>query len=200
MAAIGSTAQILENTIRFRTDLARLLLRLGVDLQAEGVRDTPTRFVKSLLEMTGGYQVEAGLVLSRVFHTYNDQMIVVRDIEFTSLCEHHLLPFYGTADIGYLPFQGKIVGLSKIPRLVQAFAMRLQTQENMTQQIAEALMQKTGLEPLGVGVVVRGVHLCLRHRGARQPRAEMITSCMLGEFRDKTELREEFLGYVRSAK
>jgi GTP cyclohydrolase I len=179
--------QIIENGIRL------LLQSLGEQTDREGLRDTPQRFVRAVQEMTSGLSQSPTGVLNRVFQSQCDELVIVRDIEFTSLCEHHLMPFFGTVTVGYLPAKGRIVGLSKIPRMVQVLAQRPQTQENMTRQIAESLQNHTLLKPLGCGVIVQAIHSCLRHRGARQPRAEMITSSMLGTFRSDPKVRSEFL-------
>src|SRR4051794_30162408 len=170
-----------------------LLKFIGEDPSREGLLKTPHRVVKSLREMTSGYSDNAREILATTFSDKCDEMVVVKDIRFWSLCEHHMLPFHGTATVGYLP-KDKIVGLSKIGRLVHCFGRRLQVQERMTVDIANALMEN--LSPLGVGVVVKATHLCMEMRGIKSP-AQMITSCMLGAFRDGTT-RAEFLAMQKS--
>lgn len=166
---------------------------IGEDPSREGLKKTPYRVAKSYLELTEGYQEDPSEILSTTFSQACDEMIVVRDIKFWSLCEHHLLPFHGTAVVGYLP-KDRIVGLSKIGRVVHCFSRRLQVQENLTSQIANSIMEH--LQPHGVGVIIKANHQCMAMRGVRTP-AEMVTSCLLGAFRDPAT-RAEFLGF-RSA-
>lgn len=166
------------------------LLRLvGEDPQRDGLLDTPRRVVKAFLEMTAGYDESPADILSRTFAEHSDELIVLRGIDFHSMCEHHLLPFQGVAHVGYLP--GKVVGISKLARLVHCFARRLQIQERMTQQIASAV--ETHLEARGVGVIVTAHHLCMGCRGVRLPNTELVTSAMLGTLRNSAETRSEFL-------
>lgn len=172
-----------------------LLEFLGEDPSREGLRETPSRVVRALREMTGGMQEHPGEILGTVFEEEYDEMVVVQGIEFTSLCEHHMLPFTGTCDVGYVP-NGRVVGLSKIPRLVRCFAKRLQVQERMTRAIASAMMRH--LSPLGVGVVVRGRHSCCETRGVRSKNM-MVTSDLRGVMRDKPEARAEFLALTRGS-
>lgn len=167
-----------------------LLILMGEDPEREGLRDTPARVLKAFAEMTRGYQADPAAILSTTFSEQSDEIVMVRGVRFTSLCEHHLLPFVGTVDVGYLPGE-QVVGLSKLARLVECFAQRLQVQERMTRQIAEAIEQH--LNALGVGVVVRAHHSCMGCRGVKQQDAQMITSAMLGVFRNRTEIRSEFL-------
>jgi len=166
-----------------------LLRWIGEDPDRDGLRDTPARVAKAWREMTSGYDDDPAAILSRTFDESSDEMIVLRGIDFHSTCEHHLLPFHGTAMVGYLP--GKVVGISKLARLVECFARRLQIQERMTRQIAEAV--ETHLDARGVGVIVRAHHLCMGCRGVRQPEAEMVTSAMLGTLRSDAKSRAEFL-------
>ena len=173
--------------------VVRQLQFLGEDPLREGLKDTPARVIKSLKEMTDGYQQDPEAILQRTFKVDYDQMVVVKGIDFWSLCEHHMLPFHGTATVAYIP-KGKVVGLSKIPRLVHCFAKRLQVQENLTQQIANA-MQKH-LDPTGVAVAIKASHLCMAMRGIKSP-GEMVTSCLLGAFRKDAEARAEFLALSR---
>lgn len=158
----------------------------------EAVSNTPLRFFRALFEMTSGSMEEPAEILSKQFAVDSDEMIVLRGVEFTSLCEHHLLPFVGTCDVGYLPPEtGMVVGLSKLARLVDCFAKRLQLQERMTRQIASALMEH--LHARGAAVVVRAKHSCMGCRGVKKPDAEMVTSSMLGLFRTDPVVRQEFL-------
>jgi GTP cyclohydrolase I len=173
--------------------VVRLLEWIGEDPTREGLRDTPKRVVKAFREMTSGLAVEPRSVLGTVFNETSDQMVVVRGIRFSSMCEHHLLPFTGTVAVGYVP-NGRVIGLSKIPRLVEVFAKRPQVQERMTNQIAQALMDH--LAPRGVGVVVKAHHSCMGCRGVKQPDAEMITSCVLGCMKDEAASRAELMEFI----
>lgn len=168
-----------------------LLLYIGEDPIRPGLRETPGRVVKALREMTEGYQQDPRRILSKVFEQTYDEMVVVRGITFDSICEHHLLHFGGTVDIGYVPSNDGVVGLSKLARLVDCFARRLQIQEHLTTQIASTIQEY--LEPKGVAVVVRATHSCMSCRGVRKSNSEMVTSCMLGCFRTLPEARQEFL-------
>lgn len=170
-----------------------LLMVVGENPEREGLRETPRRVVKSLLEMTAGYRQYPAEILSTTFDEPTDEIVLVQGIRFTSLCEHHLLTFVGTAAVGYLPGK-RVVGLSKIARLVECYARRLQVQERMTRQIAEAIQKH--LDPLGVGVVVKAHHSCMGCRGIRQQDAEMMTSSMLGSFRENSDTRSEFLSLL----
>ena len=172
-----------------------LLSELGEDPDRQGLRATPGRVSRALRQLTDGYGVQpADVIAGAVFDQDYDEMVVVKDIPFYSLCEHHMLPFFGTCHVGYLP-KGKVVGLSKIPRLVGIFAHRLQLQERLTNEVAEAL--NSTLSPKGVGVVVHARHLCMEMRGVEKPGGQMITSCMLGTFRKDPRTRAEFLDLVR---
>ena len=172
-----------------------LLSELGEDPGREGLRDTPERVARALRELTSGYDASpADVIAGAVFEQDYDELVLVKDVPFYSLCEHHLLPFFGTCHVGYLP-RGRVVGLSKIPRLVEVFAHRLQIQEQMTRQIAEALNES--LAPRGVGVVVEARHLCMEMRGVQKAGSQLITSCMLGSFRRDARTRAEFLDLVR---
>ncbi|MBI3011042.1 MAG: GTP cyclohydrolase I FolE [Candidatus Omnitrophica bacterium] len=175
----------------------RLLLRLmGEDPNREGLRRTPLRVKKSLQYLTSGYRQDPSKILNRSFtHVKHDEMIIVKDIDFYSLCEHHVLPFFGKCHIAYVPDK-KIIGLSKIPRLVDTFAHRLQVQERMTTQIAEAI--NAHVKPLGVGCVVEASHLCMMMRGVQKQNARAVTSSMLGAFRSSEKTRAEFLTLIRS--
>ena len=173
----------------------RLLIRLGDDPTREGLAKTPSRVAASLSYLTAGAAKDPRSVLNgAVFEHEADEMVIVRDIEVYSLCEHHLLPFFGKAHVAYLP-KGKIIGLSKLPRLVDCFARRLQVQERLTMQVAEAVMDI--LEPDGVGVVIEARHLCMMMRGVEKQNSEAVTSCMLGRFRKDARTRQEFLQFLK---
>jgi GTP cyclohydrolase I len=173
----------------------RILQHIGEDPNRDGLLDTPKRVVKAFTEMTVGYAQDPGDILSTTFDVDCDEMVVVTGIRFTSLCEHHLLPFIGTATVAYIP--GQVVGLSKLARLVECYARRLQVQERMTNQIADSIEEH--LNPQGVGVVVRAHHACMGCRGVRQQNAEMVTSALRGFMRDKADARAEFLALTRAA-
>ena len=176
--------------------LREMIRRLGEDPTREGLLRTPERVGRSLSELTSGYSKTAEQVIGEgVFSEDCSEMVLVKDIEFYSLCEHHLLPFFGKVHVAYIP-DGKIIGLSKIPRIVDVFARRLQVQERMTQQIAQAIQE--ALEPRGVGVVAHANHLCMMMRGVQKQNSAAMTSCLLGAFRDDPMTRNEFLGLVRS--
>jgi GTP cyclohydrolase I len=171
-------------------DLVRRMLQLiGEDPQRDGLRDTPKRFEKALRYLTSGYQQDPEKLLNgAMFSVCYDQMVLVKDIEIYSLCEHHMLPFFGKCHVAYIPDK-KVVGLSKIPRLVNMFARRLQIQERLTNQIATAIQQK--ISPLGVGVVVEARHLCMVMRGVEKQHSQTVTSAMLGSFRDNVQIRQK---------
>lgn len=171
-----------------------LLGLIGEDPDREGLIRTPLRVSKSLQHLTSGYSQDVDKVLNEaIFHEPYDEMVVVKDIEIFSLCEHHLLPFYGKAHVAYIP-KGKVVGLSKIPRIVDIFAKRLQVQERLTSQIAECFMK--ALQPSGVAVVIEALHLCMAMRGVQQRNSHTVTSSMLGAFRDCDRSRAEFLSLI----
>ncbi len=171
-----------------------LLVELGEDPSREGLRDTPDRVRRMYAELTDGYRTDPeALFNGAAFEVDYDEMVVVRDIEFYSLCEHHLLPFFGKAHVGYLP-RGRVIGLSKIPRVVDMYAHRLQVQERLTQQVATSLMER--LEPRGVACVIEATHLCTVMRGVRKQEATMVTSAMLGTFRRDAKTRGEFLTFI----
>jgi GTP cyclohydrolase I len=173
-------------------DLVRRQLELiGEDPSRDGLLKTPERVAKSLAWLTRGYELDAADVIGdAVFEETHESMVLVRDIEMYSLCEHHMLPFFGKVHIAYIP-NGKIVGLSKLPRLVEIFARRLQVQERLTEQVADAIQEV--LEPLGVGVVIEAVHLCMMMRGVEKQNSKTITSALRGQFRDCPMTRDEFL-------
>jgi len=171
-----------------------MLAFVGEDPTREGLLRTPHRVVESLKFLTRGYEQNVQTLLNgAIFHEEYDDMVLVKDIEFYSLCEHHLLPFYGKVHVAYIP-NGKIVGLSKIPRLVDMFARRLQVQERLTTQIAEALEE--ALQPQGVAVVVEGAHMCMLMRGVQKQSAGMVTSHVMGAFRSDRATRQEFMALI----
>ena len=174
--------------------VTQVLIAIGEDPEREGLQRTPDRISRMYVELLDGYRVDPlALVNGALFDVMYDEMVLVRDIEFYSLCEHHMLPFFGRAHVAYLP-KGRVLGLSKIPRLVDMFAHRLQVQERMTRQIAEFLEEL--LHPLGVAVVVEGLHLCTAMRGVKKQDARMTTSAMLGYFRKNIATRQEFLDNI----
>jgi len=177
-------------------DLMReMLVRLGEDPERDGLRHTPDRMERSMQYLTKGYQENPEETLrGAMFDVAYDEMVIVKDIEMFSLCEHHLLPFFGKVHVAYIP-QGRVIGLSKVPRLVDVFARRLQVQERLTTQIAEAIESAT--KPQGVGVVVEARHLCMMMRGVEKQHSSTITSAMLGAFRKK-ETRDEFLALIHA--
>ncbi|HVS47674.1 MAG TPA: GTP cyclohydrolase I FolE [Candidatus Dormibacteraeota bacterium] len=177
--------------------LARqMLVALGEDPEREGLVDTPRRVAESLVDLTDGYGADPRQVVgSALYEHEGDDLVTVRNIPFYALCEHHLLPFFGRCHIGYLPV-GKVIGLSKLPRLVDLFAHRLQLQERLTRQIAEAIDRV--LLPRGVAVVMEARHMCLEMRGVEKADSDTVTSCLLGGFRENAALRAEFLDLVRS--
>jgi GTP cyclohydrolase IA len=175
-----------------------ILSALGEDPHREGLERTPKRVAKSLQELTSGYKVDVDrLINDALFDVPYNEMVLVRDIDFYSLCEHHLLPFFGKCHVAYIP-DGKVVGLSKIPRLVEAFSRRLQVQERLTSQIAEIILKK--IKPLGVAVVMEARHLCMEMRGAQSKNSPTVTSAMIGVFHTDARTREEFLGFVNASK
>ena len=175
--------------------IRQLLAELGEDPSREGLLDTPKRVEKALKFLTSGYSADVDTVLNNALFTVDyNEMVIVKDIDFYSLCEHHLLPFFGRCHIAYIP-QGRVIGLSKIPRLVEVFARRLQIQERMTSQIADTILEK--IDPLGVGVVVEATHLCMAMRGVEKQNSFAITSAMLGSFQQDARTRMEFLQLIR---
>ena len=180
---------------RMQETIRRLLADLGEDLAREGLVETPRRVEKSLRFLTSGYSADLDTVINGALFTveYNE-MVIVRDIDFYSLCEHHLLPFFGKCHIAYIP-DGKVIGLSKIPRLVDVFARRLQVQERLTSQIAETFRDR--IAPLGVAVVMEATHLCMAMRGVEKQNAVTTTSAMLGVFHSDARTRHEFLELIR---
>ena len=192
---ISETSLAAANT----QDLLReLLVRLGEDPDRDGLIKTPERMQKALEYLTKGSKEDPGSILTgALFDVSYDEMVIVKDIEMFSLCEHHILPFFGKVHVAYIP-NGKVVGLSKIPRLVDIFARRLQIQERLTVQIAETIQD--AIQPLGVGVVIEARHLCVMMRGVEKQHSSAVTSHMLGTFRSSDKTREEFLSLIRNGK
>ncbi len=183
--------------IEIQEQVRHILAALGEDPAREGLMRTPERVEKALAYLTRGYAMDAQQVIGdALFEESHENMVVVRDIEFYSLCEHHMLPFFGVAHVAYIP-DGRIVGLSKTARVVDVFARRLQVQERMTDQIADALV--VALAPLGVGVVLEASHFCMMMRGVEKQGSRTITSAMRGSFRDDAKTREEFLRLVHNS-
>ena len=168
--------------------------RIGEDPEREGLRGTPLRYAKAMRFLTSGYQTKLeDIVNGAIFSVKCDEMVVIKEIEFFSMCEHHLLPFFGRAHVAYLP-KDRVIGLSKIPRIVDMFARRLQLQERLTQQIAEAVA--AAISPRGVGVLVEARHFCMMMRGVEKQHSGTVTSTMLGAFRSRKATRDEFLSLV----
>jgi GTP cyclohydrolase IA len=178
--------------------IEQLLKELGEDAQREGLARTPERVEKALRYLTSGYDQSVSDILNdALFVEDYDEMVIVKDIDFASLCEHHLLPFVGKCHVAYMP-KRKIIGLSKIPRLVEMFSKRLQVQERLTTQIASALNE--ALEPNGVAVVMEAIHLCMMVRGVEKQNSKAVTSAMLGVFRNRPETRAEFMELIKSSR
>ena len=191
MRRMADADALLEEAVR------TLLVEIGEDPSREGLARTPGRVRRMYDELTAGYHVDPDALINDACFTVDyDEMVVVRDIEFFSLCEHHLLPFIGKAHVGYLP-RGRVVGLSKIPRIVDMYAQRLQVQERLTVQVADFLMEK--LEPKGVACVIEATHLCTMMRGVRKQEATMVTSSMTGTFRRDARTRAEYMGLIGKA-
>lgn len=175
--------------------IRQMLVDLGEDPDREGLRRTPDRVAKALTFLTSGYRSDIDAILNDALFTVDySEMVIVKDIDFYSLCEHHILPFFGKCHVAYIP-RNQVIGLSKIPRLVDVFAHRLQLQERMTNQIAETIREK--IRPLGVAVVCEGTHLCMAMRGVEKQNSLAVTSAMLGVFRDNARTRMEFLELIR---
>jgi len=182
---------------RIACHMREIIKLVGEDPNREGLRKTPERYEKALKFLTSGYHQNAENILNgATFSVCYDEMVVVKDIEFFSLCEHHLLPFFGKAHVAYLP-QKRVIGLSKLARLVNMFARRLQIQERMTSQIAKAIEEK--IAPQGVGVIIEARHLCMQMRGVEKQHGQAVTSAMLGAFRENKQTRDEFLSLVRGS-
>ena len=183
------------NDERMRESVRMMLTETGEDPAREGLVRTPERVAKAMRFMTSGYGMDVKTVVNEAIFTVDySEMVIVKDIDFYSLCEHHLLPFFGKCHVAYLP-RGRVIGLSKIPRLVEMFSRRLQVQERLTNQIAESLSEV--LDPLGVGVVIEGTHLCMLMRGVEKQNSFAVTSAMLGGFRNDARTRAEFLELLK---
>ena len=190
-AETGGVSRGIETAVR------DILTEVGEDPAREGLLRTPERMHRMWLELTCGYRVDPDrLINGAIFDVGYSEMVVIKGIPFYSLCEHHMLPFLGTASVGYLP-RGRVIGLSKIPRVVEMYARRLQVQERMTQQIADFLQER--LNPYGVGVVIEAEHLCMAMRGVQKGGATMVTSSVLGTFRTSRETRDEFMDHLERA-
>ena len=190
-----SGRELVEQAQSVRHHLRQLLAAIGEDPDREGLQKTPERVERAFQFLTQGYSQDIDALLTGALFSVNyDEMVIIKDIDVFSLCEHHLLPFFGRAHVAYIP-KGKVIGLSKIPRLVDAFARRLQVQERLTVQIAEAIQER--LQPRGVGVVIEAMHFCMIMRGVEKQNSVAVTSCMLGGFRDQMQTREEFLALIR---
>jgi GTP cyclohydrolase I len=183
-----------ESNERIEGAVRTILGNIGEDPEREGLLNTPSRVAKMYAELTAGYRIDPdALINDAVFSVDYDEMVMVKGIDFYSLCEHHMLPFMGRVHVAYIP-NGKVIGLSKIPRIVEMFARRLQVQERMTVQIADFI--DAALKPMGVAVVAEGVHMCSVMRGVKKANAKMITSAMRGVFRSDPKTRAEFMGHV----
>jgi GTP cyclohydrolase I len=183
---------------KIKETITSTLQLLGEDVEREGLKETPRRYAKAMEYLMSGYKQDVDKIVGKaLFKEGGNEMVIIRDIELFSLCEHHLLPFYGKAHVAYIP-NGKVIGLSKIPRIVDAYARRLQVQERMTTQISAKLMQV--LEPLGVGVIIEAFHLCMMMRGVEKQNSYTITSSMIGSFRDDEKTRKEFLSLLALGK
>ena len=185
-----------RSQLNIQASVYNILENIGEEPQREGLLRTPERVARMFNELTEGYHVNAEKMINgAIFDVDYDEMVIVKDIDFYSMCEHHMLPFYGQAHVAYIP-NGKVIGLSKIPRIVEMFARRLQIQEQMTSQIANFL--QSTLNPQGVAVVVEGMHMCSMMRGVKKANARMKTSKMLGAFKDQAAVRREFIDQVNS--
>jgi GTP cyclohydrolase I len=193
MKPIAEPATLTSGT--FEELVREMLIRLGEDPEREGLLRTPARVHKALEFLTRGYNEDPEALLKNALFTVTyDEMVIVKDVEMFSLCEHHMLPFFGKVHVAYIP-NGKVIGLSKIPRLIEIFSRRLQIQERLTTQLAETI-QKV-IQPQGVGVVIEARHLCMMMRGVEKQHSQAVTSSMLGCFREEQETRTEFLSLIR---
>ena len=190
-----ATESVTVTSATFEELVREMLVRLGEDAKREGLTRTPARVHRALEYLTRGYQEDPEAMLKGALFTVSyDEMVIVKDVEMFSLCEHHMLPFFGKVHVAYIP-NGRVIGLSKIPRLIEIFSRRLQIQERLTTQIAETI-QKV-IQPQGVGVVIEARHLCMMMRGVEKQHSQAVTSSMLGCFRDEQETRTEFLSLIR---
>jgi GTP cyclohydrolase I len=191
---VAEEEMIVEEETGIHSAVRMILSEIGEDPGREGLVKTPDRVSRMFSEITAGYDIDPiELINGALFDVDYDDMIVVKDIEFYSLCEHHMLPFYGRAHVAYIP-DGKVIGLSKIPRIVEMYARRLQVQERMTSQIAHLIQDV--LNPKGVAVIVEGAHMCAMMRGVKKSEANMTTRTLLGDFKDNESLRQEFIAHV----
>jgi GTP cyclohydrolase I len=189
-SAFSADAAVTEMTRLYESVLGAI----GEDVQREGLQRTPQRAAKAMAFLTQGYQQDLGAIINgAVFASNNSEMVIVRDIELYSLCEHHVLPFFGRAHVAYLP-DGKVIGLSKIPRIIDMYSRRLQIQENLTQQIAECVQEVTGAK--GVAVIIDAKHMCMMMRGVEKQNSGLTTSAMLGAFREDPRTRSELLSLI----
>jgi GTP cyclohydrolase I len=195
MSSLTASEPITAASLTTQELYRELLVRIGEDPTRDGLIDTPERMEKSMAFLTRGYAMDVNTVLHEaLFDVDYDEMVIVKDIEFFSMCEHHLLPFFGKAHIAYVP-NGKVIGLSKIPRVVDVFARRLQVQERLTTQIADAI--SNAIAPQGVAVILEAQHLCMMMRGVEKQHSATVTSAMLGVFKTQIQTRNEFLSLVR---
>jgi GTP cyclohydrolase I len=192
---VTTTSQTSLTSATYEELTREMLVRLGEDPDREGLLQTPARVKRAMEELTSGYkQCPETLLKEALFSVTYDEMVIVKDIEMFSLCEHHMLPFFGKVHVAYIP-KGRVLGLSKIPRLVEVFSRRLQIQERMTTEIAETIQRV--IEPQGVGVVIEARHLCMMMRGVEKQHSATVTSAMFGCFREEQETRSEFLSLIR---
>jgi GTP cyclohydrolase I len=195
MSALTASEPLTAASLTTQELYRELLVRIGEDPTRDGLLDTPERMEKSMAFLTHGYEMNVTAVLHEaLFDVEYDEMVIVKDVEFFSLCEHHLLPFFGKAHIAYVP-NGKVIGLSKIPRVVDVFARRLQVQERLTTQIADAISE--AIDPQGVAVILEAQHLCMMMRGVEKQHSATVTSAMRGVFKTQLQTRNEFLSLVR---
>jgi len=195
MSALTASEPLTAASLTTQELYRELLVRIGEDPTRDGLMDTPERMEKSMAFLTHGYEMNVTAVLHEaLFDVEYDEMVIVKDVEFFSLCEHHLLPFFGKAHIAYVP-NGKVIGLSKIPRVVDVFARRLQVQERLTTQIADAISE--AIDPQGVAVILEAQHLCMMMRGVEKQHSATVTSAMRGVFKTQLQTRNEFLSLVR---
>jgi GTP cyclohydrolase I len=195
MATLAVSEPITAASLTTQELYRELLVRIGEDPTRDGLLDTPERMEKSMAFLTRGYAMDVKTVLhNALFEVEYDEMVIVKDIEFFSMCEHHLLPFFGKAHVAYVP-NGKVIGLSKIPRVVDVFARRLQVQERLTTEIADAITE--AIDPQGVAVILEAQHLCMMMRGVEKQHSDTVTSAMRGVFKTQLQTRNEFLSLVR---
>ena len=195
LQAADNPTEMKPSLLKMAEQYRAMLVSIGEDPEREGLRDTPIRAAKAMMFFTKGYEDSIGnAVKGAVFNEDHDELVVVKDIEMFSLCEHHLVPFMGKVSIGYIP-QKKVLGLSKLARIVEIYSRRLQVQERLTREIARAVQE--AVSPVGVGVVVEAVHMCMVMRGVQKINSQTVTSCMLGEFRGDPKTRSEFLDLIK---